>query len=129
KTALNIAVSNFRNTQQKLQSIRTTVDKAIAHYNVSADKVDTNYIFLYIVKKSLPKGFIGLLFASIFLASWGSISAALNALTSSSLMDIHLCGRQELPTGKKQLQLGRWHTLGWGLFCIGVAMFATRMGS
>jgi hypothetical protein len=42
-------------------------------------------------------------------------------------MDIHLVGK---PAGKdKELLLGRLHTLGWGLFCIFVAMFAAQMGS
>ena len=64
----------------------------------------------------------------IFLASWGSISAALNSLASSSLIDIQFL-LQGQPDEKKQRALGRLHTLLWGIFCIGVAMFATRMGS
>ncbi|HMK05459.1 MAG TPA: hypothetical protein VK489_14760, partial [Ferruginibacter sp.] len=38
---------------------------------------DTNYIFLWFVKEHLPVGLIGLIFAIIFLAAWGSIAAAL----------------------------------------------------
>src|SRR6202000_137349 len=57
-----------------------------------------------------------------------SISAALNSLAASSLMDIHMRGRCDL-TKKQELSLGRWHTLIWGIFCIGVAMFAAQLGS
>src|SRR5690606_32426342 len=78
---------------------------------------------------TLPKGLVGLLFAVIILASWGSISAALNSLASSSMMDIQLLGNKKVLSEKKQLSIGRMHTLLWGIFCIGVAMFATKMGS
>ena len=69
------------------------------------------------------------MFAVIFLASWGSISAALNSLAASSLMDVQMLAHKIPPSEDRQLWLGRMHTLFWGIFCIAVAMFATRMGS
>jgi Na+/proline symporter len=104
------------------------VRKQLLQHEYSADASDTNYIFLYFVKHTLPKGLVGLLFAVIFLASWGSISAALNSLASSSMLDIQFAFGKK-PGEHRQLLLGRLHTLGWGIFCIAVAMFATRMGS
>jgi Na+/proline symporter len=126
-TWLPTAVSEFTQTQMELQVIRDSVAHHIAG-RYSPDKNDTNYIFLYFVKNSLPKGIVGLLFAVIILASWGSISAALNSLTASSLMDVQMMGRKKLPA-KDELRYGRLHTLGWGIFCIGVAMFAAKLGS
>ena len=104
------------------------MSKRISSQNYSPDKNDTNYIFLYFVKNALPKGIVGLLFAVIILASWGSISAALNSLTASSLMDVQMMGRKALPP-KDELRYGRLHTLAWGIFCICVAMFAAKLGS
>lgn len=122
------AIQDFRHTQQQLQQIRDSVSNHIAAKHYSPDKNDTNYIFLYFVKNALPVGVVGLLFAVIILASWGSISAALNSLTASSLMDVQLMGRPAL-SAKDELRYGRLHTLAWGIFCIGVAMFAARLGS
>jgi solute:Na+ symporter, SSS family len=119
----------FKQKQKSLQAIRDTVKSRITRYGYSKDANDTNYIFLYFVQHNLPKGLVGLLFAVIFLASWGSISAAINSLASSSLVDLQLLNNTEPISEKKQLALGRLHTLGWGIFCIAVAMFATRMGS
>jgi SSS family transporter len=114
-------------TRQQMQLLRDTVAQRIVAGHYAPDKSDTNYIFLHFVQHTLPRGLVGLLFAVIILASWGSISAALNSLAASSLMDIHLAGK---PAGNnRELKLGRLHTLGWGLFCIGVAMFAAQMGS
>ena len=37
-------------------------------------------------------------------------------------------GKDKLPE-KLELYYGRLHTLGWGIFCICVAMFAAKLGS
>ena len=121
-------ITRYKNTGAEIKKLRDSVSAIISSKHYSPDKNDTNYIFLYFVKNALPTGLIGLLFAVIILASWGSISAALNSLAASSLMDIHLHRREKLAPGK-ELRLGRLHTLAWGIFCIGVAMFAAQLGS
>jgi len=125
---LAVAVQDFKQTQASVQTLRDSVAREIERNHYSPDKNDTNYIFLYFVKNSLPAGIVGLLFAIIILASWGSISAALNSLAASSLVDIQLRGGRRL-SPEQELTWGRWHTLGWGVFCICVAMFAARVGS
>lgn len=122
-------VADFKNTQKQIAVLRDTVRENINRAAPASDNGDTNYIFLYFVKHSLPKGLIGLLFAVIFLASWGSISAALNSLAASSMMDIQLLNNKRELTDKEQVRYGRLHTLFWGIFSIIVAMFATQMGS
>ncbi len=125
---LDSSIRQFAQTRQQIQSLRDSISDHISSQHYSPDKNDTNYIFLYFVKNALPKGIVGLLFAVIILASWGSISAALNSLTASSLMDVQLLGRPKL-SPKAELQFGRLHTLAWGVFCICVAMFAAKLGS
>ena len=56
---------------------------------VEGDTNDTNYIFLRFVVDYLPVGMVGLLIAIIFLASWGSIAAAINSLASCTMVDFH----------------------------------------
>ncbi|MCU0335441.1 MAG: sodium:solute symporter [Chitinophagaceae bacterium] len=68
-------------------------------------------------------------YSQLILAAWGSIAAALNSLASSTVVDIH---RQLINKGcdeKTSYRLSWQYTLGWGLFSIAVAMFATNMGS
>ncbi len=125
---LNAELLLFKQSQHEIQMLRDSIAHSIAVRHYSPDKNDTNYIFLYFVKNSLPKGIVGLLFAIIILASWGSISAALNSLTASSLMDVQMTGRKKL-SPKEQIKFGRLHTLAWGVFCICVAMFAAKLGS
>ncbi|KQR94202.1 sodium:solute symporter [Chryseobacterium sp. Leaf180] len=126
---LNNKIEDFKNTQTQVKALHGRVEEAINNSKYNAEKTDTNYIFLYFVKNTLPVGMVGLLFAVIFLASWGSISAALNSLAACSLKDVHLIFKKELPDDATELKYSRLHTLAWGIFSIGVAMFATQMGS
>ncbi|MGY3054943.1 SSS family solute:Na+ symporter [Pedobacter sp. UYEF25] len=128
-SALPNAVTAFKKTEKDIANLHGRVEEAINKANYNAERTDTNYIFLYFVKNTLPVGMVGMLFAVIFLASWGSISAALNSLAACSVKDVHLIFFKEAPNEKKELRLSRLHTLGWGIFSIGVAMFATQMGS
>ncbi len=93
------------------------------------DRDDTNYIFLHFVKDYLPRGLVGLLIAVIFLATWGSTSATLNSLASTTLIDIHKRIWKKDGTPGYYLKASRWWTLFWGLFCIAVAQFAQGLGS
>jgi SSS family transporter len=93
------------------------------------DVNDTNYIFLRFVIDYLPKGLIGLLIAVIFLAAWGSIAAALNALASCTVVDIHKKFINKDLTSKMDYRISKLYTLCWGLFCIAVAEFASNLGN
>jgi SSS family solute:Na+ symporter len=127
--SLNSSIENFKSTQKQVKELHGRVEEAINKSNYNAEKTDTNYIFLYFVKNTLPVGMVGLLFAVIFLASWGSISAALNSLAACSLKDVHLIFGKKEVDDETELKYSRLHTLAWGIFSIAVAMFATQMGS
>lgn len=129
QTTIDKYAQRYRNTQQQLKILHSQTQVAINNANLSEDKDDVNYVFLYFVKNTLPVGLVGLLFAAIFLANWGSTSAALNSLAVSSLTDVHLLFRRKKISGKQELKYGRLHTLVWGVFCILVAFIASKMGS
>ena len=90
---------------------------------------DTNYIFLWFVKENLPVGLIGLIFAIIFLAAWGSIAAALNSLAACSVVDFHKKFFVKKETELEDYKVSQWYTLGWGVFCIVISMFAYNIGN
>ena len=90
---------------------------------------DTNYIFLRFVKDNLPIGLIGLIFAIIFLAAWGSIAAALNSLAACTVVDFHKRYFVKKESELEDYKVSQWYTLGWGIFCIIVSMFAYNIGN
>lgn len=114
---------------QQLQSLRKEYAAVLKQAVPNGETSDTNYIFLYFVTQNLPKGLVGLLIAVIILAAWGSIAAALNSLASSTVIDIHHKVVNKNCDEKTSYKLSWQYTLGWGLFSIAVAMFATNMGS
>jgi SSS family solute:Na+ symporter len=122
-------LSELQQGQQLVTAQRQQFQDIIKEHKLPVPKEDTNYIFLHFVRNYLPIGMVGLLFSVIFLASWGSISAALNSLASSSLIDFHMVFSKRSLSDAQQLSLGRVYTLIWGVFSIAVAMFATQMGS
>ncbi len=122
-------LKRFQSTQALMEQQRKEMQQIIEEKNIAVEKKDVNYVFLHFVKHYLPVGMVGLLFAIVFLASWGSISAALNALASSTLIDFHLLLSNKKTSDGYQLKWGKFYTLLWGLFSIAVAMFATKLGS
>jgi Na+/proline symporter len=128
--------SDTRNSSLQLQAVnaeteklRTQFKNILARDDVRGDANDTNYIFLRFVVDNLPKGLIGLLIAVIFLASWGSIAAALNSLASSTVVDIHKKFVKTDCTDAQDYSMSKWYTFAWGVFSIIVAQFAGNMGS
>jgi SSS family solute:Na+ symporter len=127
--ALHIAGKELHVLQYQSDSIRKKVKGWIGSSVVNGDNNDTNYIFLRFVVENLPEGLIGLLIAIIFLASWGSIAAAINSLASCSMVDFHRRLRKEKESGEDEYQLSKKYTLAWGIFCIIVAMFTYNIGN
>ncbi|HSU28478.1 MAG TPA: sodium:solute symporter [Chitinophagaceae bacterium] len=122
-------LNELKMLQSGSDSLRKKVKRWIATKEVKGDNNDTNYIFLRFVVDYLPVGLVGLLIAIIFLASWGSIAAAINSLASCSMVDFHRRFTKKKESGENEYKLSKWYTLGWGIFCIIVAMFTYNIGN
>jgi len=97
--------------------------------NDKANGDDTNYVFLTFVTHYLPRGLIGLLIAIIFLASMGSTASALNSLGSTSAVDIYKRIINPTASEKNYLNASRLATVFWGLVCVGMALYASKVGN
>ncbi len=124
-------VQKYQSLQQNINEHRKKISTIIDDnpLTIGASKDDSNYIFLHFVKNYLPAGMVGLVFAIVFLASWGSISAALNSLASSTLLDFHQLIFRKQMSSQQEVNWAKIYTLFWGIFGIGVAMLATKMKS
>jgi len=125
KYAAAFEQKNFKSADSLRSSYRDLVRTATNDKKAN----DTNYIFLRFVIENLPKGIVGLLIAMIFLASWGSIAAALNSLASCTVVDIHKKFIKKDCTEAEDYRISQWYTFGWGVFSIIVAMFAYNLGN
>jgi solute:Na+ symporter, SSS family len=122
-------LAELRTLQSEADGIRKKVKGWINSKEVGGDGNDTNYIFLRFVVDNLPVGLVGLLIAIIFLASWGSIAAAINSLASCTMIDFHRRFTKKKDSGEDEYRLSKWYTLAWGIFCIVVAMFTYNIGN
>ena len=120
-----LEVSDYASKSKLAARYKTTLEKALPNEDVN----DTNFIFLHFVLDNLPKGIIGLLIAIIFLAAWGSIAAALNALASCSIVDIHKKFFKKDLTESEDYRISQLYTLAWGIFSIIVAVTASNLGN
>ncbi|MBU1096494.1 MAG: sodium:solute symporter [Bacteroidetes bacterium] len=125
----NRLAAEVNDTRSNELKIRNEATRIIKQANPAADTNDTNYIFLSFVINVLPAGLIGLILAAIFSASMSSTAAELNALASTTVVDIYK--RMIKPTGseKHYLVVSKLATMFWGFYAIVFALFANRLGS
>ena len=77
---------------------------------------------MFIVTR-MPRGIAGFLIAAILAAAMSNLSAALNSLSSSSMMDLYLRFRPNLDENKR-LQISRRATVAWAVVLFGLAVIA-----
>jgi SSS family solute:Na+ symporter len=121
--------SSLQTIENRKTQYKNTIKRWIDDKEVKGDSNDTNYIFIRFVVDYLPKGLIGLLIAVIFLAAWGSIAAALNSLSSATIVDFHRRFSKKEFSEQKEYNLSKWYTLMWGVFCVVVAQLAYNIGN
>lgn len=119
----------LQSADQQDKAIREKVVGLMEKNDIQANTKDNNYIFLSFVTQYLPKGLIGLLVAIIFLASMGSTASALNSLASTTVIDIYKRLIRKSGSDQEYLQASRLATIFWGLICIIMALYASKIGN
>ncbi|MFL2609660.1 MAG: sodium:solute symporter [Flavobacteriaceae bacterium] len=89
-------------------------------------KVETNdkdYVFITFILENLPKGLIGLLLAVILSAAMSSTSSEINALATTTAIDIYKRNKENV-SDQELVKITKFFTLFWGLIAIGIACVA-----
>src|SRR5690606_30348767 len=100
------------------ESIRDEVKALLVQNDPSAVTRDTDYVFMRFVMDFLPQGVIGLLFATIFCAAMSSTSSELNALGSTTTVDMYKRSIRKGESSGHYLLSSKWFTALWGVFAI-----------
>ncbi|EAQ41980.1 sodium:solute symporter [Polaribacter sp. MED152] len=85
---------------------------------------DKDYVFIHFILNNLPRGLIGLLLAVILSAAMSSTASELNALASTTAMDLYKRNLGEEKTEEHYVKASKWFTLAWGIIAISVACIA-----
>ena len=108
--------------ESKMHEINSNVKTIVKKNNPSAETNDKDYIFMSYVIDYLPKGIIGLLFAVMFCAAMSSTASELNALASTTTIDIYKRSVKKKENDRHYLMSSKYFTLLWGVLAI---LFAT----
>lgn len=115
--------SEIKTLNQAQTELREASIALIKKADPNAETNDKDYVFIHFILNNLPRGLIGLLLAVILSAAMSSTSSELNALGSTTAIDLYKRNRP----GKREkhyVAVSRAFTLLWGIIAIIVACSA-----
>ena len=104
------------------QNVREISDKVAPS---SIESNDLDYIFIFFIINYLPKGLIGLLLAVILSAAMSSTASELNALSTTTVIDLYKRNQIETKSDNHYLKASKWFTVMWGIIAIIFASFGS----
>jgi SSS family solute:Na+ symporter len=120
----SISISQSNKASDSIRDIaRSLIDKAATKQNIKIESNDKDYVFIHFILNNLPRGLIGLLLAVILSAAMSSTSSELNALGSTTTIDLYKRNTSE-KTEEHMVKASKWFTFAWGIMAICVACFA-----
>ena len=108
--------------EDEMMEVREDVKALVKSNNPAAETNDKDYIFMSYVMDYLPHGIIGLLFAVMFSAAMSSTASELNALASTTTVDLYKRSMVKNKTDYHYLRSSKYFTFLWGILAI---VFAT----
>ena len=109
------------------KNLREEAKTIISKASASVETNDKDYVFIHFILNNLPRGLIGLLLAVILSAAMSSTASELNALGSTTAIDLYKRNVTGEKSDQHYVNASKWFTLMWGIIAIMVAGFATMV--
>ena len=109
----------------KEKDLRDHAKEIILKADKNSETNDKDYVFFHFILHYLPKGLIGLLLAVIISAAMSSTASGLNALASTTAIDIYKRNVKEEKTERHYVNVTKFFTLFWGIIAILFASIGT----
>ncbi|MCC9020124.1 MULTISPECIES: sodium:solute symporter [Flavobacterium] len=109
----------------KEKDLRDRAKEIISKADSNSETNDKDYVFFHFILNYLPKGLIGLLLAVILSAAMSSTASGLNALASTTAIDIYKRNLKTEKSEKHYLNATKFFTLFWGIVAILFACVGT----
>jgi SSS family transporter len=106
------------------EAAKLIIQKAADEQNMSVETNDKDYVFIHFILNNLPRGLIGLLLAVILSAAMSSTASELNALASTTSLDLYKRNFAKEEDEMHYVKATKWFTLGWGILAIIIACIA-----
>ncbi|MFN4763489.1 sodium:solute symporter [Gillisia sp. Q332] len=118
----------YRNKMKELDAAeignRERARELILASNDAMETNDKDYVFIHFILNNLPRGLIGLLLAVILSAAMSSTASELNALGSTTTIDLYKRNVREEKSDEHYVKASKLFTLVWGIIAIIFASFA-----
>jgi SSS family transporter len=102
--------------EKKIRQNVKTITNEIAPSSIESNDLD--YIFIFFILNYLPKGLIGLLLAVILSAAMSSTASELNALSTTTVIDLYKRNHVVKKSDNHYLKASKWFTVMWGIIAI-----------
>lgn len=102
--------------EKKIRQNVKTITNKIAPSSIESNDLD--YIFIFFILNYLPKGLIGLLLAVILSAAMSSTASELNALSTTTVIDLYKRNHVVKKSDNHYLKASKWFTVMWGIIAI-----------
>lgn len=111
--------------QSATEAVRNEARAALTAADPLAKTKDSDYVFIGFILDQLPHGVIGLLIAVMIAAALGSKAGELNALGTTTTIDLWrhfrpLAAHDEA----RNVRAAKWFTAFWGIIAVAFALFA-----
>jgi Na+/proline symporter len=104
------------------QAVRRRAGDALHAADPRTSRNDADFVFITFVLHHLPEGLVGLLVAVIFAAAMSSKAAELNALGSTTTIDLYRHVIRPGASDAHYVAASRWFTAGWGVAAVVFAL-------
>jgi solute:Na+ symporter, SSS family len=108
------------------KAVRNDAKAVIKQVDSRAEIKDEDYVFITFIMNFMPIGIVGLLLAVIFSAAMSSIASELNALATTTVIDIYKRSFVKEKSDKHYFYASRWFTFVWGLIALLFTMIAAQ---
>lgn len=119
----SIQLANDADTQNR-EAAKILIQKAADEKLIPVETNDRDYVFIHFILNNLPRGLIGLLLAVILSAGMSSTASELNALASTTALDLYRRNHSKEEDAMHYVKATKWFTLGWGILAIIIACLA-----
>ena len=109
----------------KEKDLRDRAKEIILKADSNSETNDKDYVFFHFILHYLPKGLIGLLLAVIISAAMSSTASGLNALASTTAIDIYKRNLKDEKSERHYVNATKFFTLFWGIVAILFASIGT----
>lgn len=109
----------------KENDLRDEARELISKADDKSETNDKDYVFIHFILHYLPKGLIGLLLAVILSAAMSSTASGINALASTTAIDIYKRNVKGEKSEKHYVNATKFFTVLWGIIAILFACIGT----